>query len=159
MCGPRWFSDLKIGLSYALIAQYHVSLGALIVAILVGSLVRHGIFMWLDMLTYLGFKGSLVEMLFMPLFDMLSWWILFPFNFCTRNPPSRSPKLPFPLPSKPPLCFFGLWILAQVSFMVVQRSRLISVMIRYQSWPLRLVLAMVRFNDFLKIFWCVFWSV
>lgn len=42
----------------------------------VGSLVGDGIFMWLEMLTSLGFKGSLVEMLFMLLFDILSWWLL-----------------------------------------------------------------------------------
>ena len=42
----------------------------------VGSLVGDGIFIGLEMLTSLGFKGSLVEMLFMLLFDILSWWLL-----------------------------------------------------------------------------------
>ena len=42
----------------------------------VGSLVGDGIFMWLETLTSLGFKGSLVEIMFMLLFDMLSWWLL-----------------------------------------------------------------------------------
>ena len=42
----------------------------------VRSLVGDGIFMWLEILTSLGFKWSLVEMLFMLLFDMLSWWLL-----------------------------------------------------------------------------------
>ena len=41
-----------------------------------GSVVGNGIFMCLEMLKSLGFKGSLVEMLFMLLFDILSWWIL-----------------------------------------------------------------------------------
>ena len=33
MCGPRRFPDLEDGVSYAWIAQYHILVGALVVAV------------------------------------------------------------------------------------------------------------------------------